>query len=89
MAEFKVNDSLSSEISAFGSAGEGINGGTASVSADGVSSLKTSSRFITEHNSIMQLLSLYQRLIAKEVSDLNAMVESVQTLDTNIANSIK
>ena len=88
MAEFKVNTALSGEITALESSGSQLDVKLTSVSAGNVSSLKTSVRFITEHESIIELLKLYKRLITKEASDLNAMKESAETLDASIAGKI-
>lgn len=89
MAEFKVNPSLKGEITSFNNAGNEINTDIVSVTTSGVSSLKTSVKFVEEHKSIKQLLNLYQKLITNEVKDLNAMMKSAQDLDEDIAKRVK
>ena len=84
MAEFKVNKALVGEISSLQCTGEQLSSAS-SVDCSGVSSLKTSVRFVSEHNAIIELLKLYQRLVKKEVTDLNAMVESAEELDAKLS----
>lgn len=90
MAEFKVSDSLTGEISAFRSTGASLNDGTAKVEmGPGIATLKTGRRFVKEHSSIIQLMQLYQQLIAKDAEDLMKMKEAADTLDETIASTIR
>lgn len=90
MAEFKVNDALTGEVSAFSSTGTEMNSTVSTVEMGvGISTLKAGARFVAEHNSIIELMKLYQQLIAKDADDLLKMKETADTLDATIANSVK
>ncbi len=89
MVEVKFNPLLFGEIIQFGNDGKEINADVESVSAEGVSSLKTSVKFVEENNDIQQLLKLYQKLILKDVADLNEMMTSAEQLDKVIAKQMK
>ncbi len=87
MAEFKVSDAITTEISDVNSSGTAINNTYADVSSDGVDTLKTSQKILAQHYSIKELLELYKALVQKDVSDLNAMVTEAQNMDASISSS--
>ena len=87
MAEFKVNDGLSGEISLFNSSGEKINESVAEL--DSSSSLKTSLRYAEEDHLIIELFNLYKMLIKKDIDDLNKMVEIAREFDAKSAGKIQ
>ena len=90
MAEFKVNDALMGEVSAFSNTGAEMNSAVSNVEMGvGISTLKAGARFVTEHKSIIELMKLYQQLIAKDADDLIKMKETADILDTTIANSVR
>lgn len=89
MAEFKINSALSNEIAALKDSGNLVNDGYASVSSDGVSTLKTSVSIISQHESIKSLMDLYKALVLRDVQDLNDMVEEAAKMDTAIASTHK
>lgn len=89
MAEFKVNELLAGEISAFSNSGTELIASASEITISGVSSLKTSVRYVEEHNAIIGLMKLYKQLIAKDASDLQTMKESAEELDAKIAGSTK
>ena len=90
MTEFKVNDALAEEVSAFSSTGMGMNDAVAEVKIGaGISTLKAGTRFVIEHNSIIELMKLYQQLIAKDAEDIMKMKETADTLDAAIASGVR
>lgn len=90
MVEFKVNDALTGEVSAFNRTGAEINSAVVDVEmGSGISTLKAGTQFVTEHNSIIELMKLYQKLIAKDANDLMKMKETADILDVTIANSVR
>lgn len=89
MAEFKVNKSLAGEISAFEKTGIGICSSTTEIDSSGVSTLKTATAYVTQHNAIVALIKLYQSLVARDASDVVAMMKSAEELDTIIAKRTK
>lgn len=90
MAEFKVNDALTGEVSAFSNTGTEMNSAVSNVEMGaGISTLKAGTRFVTEHNSIIELMKLYQQLIAKDADDLMKMKETADSLDATIANNVR
>lgn len=90
MVEFKVNDALTGEVFAFGSTGAEMNSAVSNVEMGaGISTLKAGTRFVAEHNSIIELMKLYQQLIAKDADDLMRMKETADILDATIADSVR
>ncbi len=87
MAEFKISDALTTEISNLNDSGNAINNGYSNVSSDGVNTLTTSMRIIEQHKKIKELLDVYKSLVSKDVSDLNAMVEEAKSMDEAISAS--
>ena len=89
MSEFKVNKSLSSEISNLRDSGNAVNDGYKSISSDNVSTLKTSTSILAQHESIKSLLDLYKSLVLKDAQDLDDMVAEANEMDAKIAASNK
>lgn len=87
MVEFKINPVLTDEISGVRDVADKINDGYASVSTDGVSTLKTSIRIISQHEKIKSLLDLYKVLVLRDLQDLDEMVAEVNEMDAKISSS--
>lgn len=85
MAEFKIYGGIKDEINSFESPGGSFSGSSA-VSTDGVSTLKTSVKYVNQHKKIATLLNLYRQLLEKDASDLRAVVEETEQLDARISH---
>lgn len=87
MAEFKINNALTGEISALRDSGNLINDTYATVSSDNVSTLKTSVSIISQHASIKSLLDLYKALVLRDAQDLDDLVDEANEMDAAISAS--
>ena len=90
MAEFKVSDALKDEISAFRSAGSELGSAATKIEmGPGISTLKTGAHFVTEHNEIVDLMKLYQKLVAKDADELAKMKKAADDLDAKISRKVR
>ena len=87
MAEFKINEALTEEISALRNSGNAINDEYAAVSSDNVSTLKTSVSIISQHTNIKSLLELYKSLVLRDAQDLDDLVDEAMEMDATISAS--
>lgn len=87
LAEFKISDSLTGEISALRDSGELINEKYATVSSADVSTLKTSVGVIAQHAKIKSLLDLYKSLVLRDAQDLDDLVDEAKEMDATISAS--
>lgn len=85
MTEFKISSGLASEISEMKNAGEALNASIEDLSSDGVSTLKTSMMFIRESQEILELITLYRRLVLKDVADLSNMMSTAEEMDQEMS----
>lgn len=86
MAEFKVSDGLTTEISDFRKAGNAINEGYTATDTDGVGTLDTAKAYIAQQKKIHKLLKLYVSLVVKDAKDLDQMVTTAKELDAKLAS---
>ena len=84
MTQFKINSGIRGEITSFKSPSDSFTENT-SVSTDGVSTLKTSVKYVQQHKDISKLLKLYRELLLKDAGDLEKMVVEVEMLDDRIS----
>lgn len=89
MAEFKISEALSQEVSAVGETGKAINEGYQALTSEDVDTLITSKRTVEQHNSIKELLDLYKVLVEKDVNDFVSMINEAKKVDETIAGSNK
>ncbi len=87
MAEFKINEALTGEISALRDSGNLINDDYASIPSDNVSTLKTSVSIISQHASIKSLLDLYKSLVLRDAQDFDDLVDEANEMDATISAS--
>lgn len=85
MAEFKIYSGIKDEINSFESPGSSFTNNSA-VSTDGVSTLKTSVKYVNQHKKISKLLDLYRQLLEKDANDLRAVVKETEQIDARIAH---
>ena len=80
MADFKVSDTLSEQISALRQAGNSVN-------ESQIDSLKTAKQIAQQHNAIKQLLEAYKALVLKDAKDLDAFVAEAKKMDSAVSIS--
>lgn len=87
MAEFKIDKSLSDEVSSLRKKANKINEDYEVIKSDKVNTLKTSMEYISQHAEIKELLELYKSLLLKDAKDLDDMIAEVGEMDTQIADA--
>ncbi len=89
MAEFKVDPTLTDEISALRTEGEKINDSYKKISSEDVKTLKTSLSILSQHGDLKRLLDNYQLLILRDALDLDNLVAEAKEMDATISASQK
>ena len=87
MAEFKIDKSLSDEVSSLRKKANKINDDYEVIKSNKVNTLKTSMEYISQHAEIKELLELYKSLLLKDAKDLDDMIAEVGEMDTHIADA--
>lgn len=82
MAEFKLSQKFRDEISELKNAGDTMNSSAAEISSEGVDTLKTSMKYIEQHEEIIELMNLFRSLVIKDAGDLETMMAAVEDADT-------
>lgn len=86
MAEFKIAPALREEIAAV--KGAATDPGTTALTASGsMATLETAVKYAQEHEQIQHLIDSFCTLMAKDMDDLNAMMETAQKMDQTLAGS--
>lgn len=87
MADFKVSDTLSEQISALRQAGNSVNESSDKLNESQIDSLKTAKQIAQQHNAIKQLLEAYKALVLKDAKDLDAFVAEAKKMDSAVSIS--
>lgn len=85
MAEVKITEHLSAEIEALRAAGDSMNSASETIADDNVNTLKTSVQYIKQHEKMIELFELFQKLIQKDAQDLMAMTQIMEEADIAVA----
>lgn len=87
MPEFKIDSFLlSALISNMSTKGAEI-ATDSEVSNEGVDTLQTAVKYVSQQEKIVEVLELYKQLIAKDAGDIREMQGAATALDLTISNS--
>lgn len=90
MAEFKVNSAqLEAELGQLEAAANNLTTNGADISSEGVSTLKTSMRYIEQQKEIGKIIGLYAELLRKDIRDIRAMQASAEKMDETLAAGLR
>ena len=89
MAQIKLLNTLSLDVSATKKAGNALNEEYSSVTSDEVDTLATATEYIKQHKEIKALLDLYNALVQKDMKDISAMITTFEQFDFTTASTYK
>ena len=87
MAEFKVNKEVLTQVGAVRTAANEINADYEAVDDDNVDTLKTAKKIVKQQKDLKKLMELYQRLLLRDMNDLDAMFAAAEQMDNTAAAS--
>lgn len=87
MSEFKVDQSITSEIASLQYAGDNLLGEIKSFPAGKISGMKTAKEYERQRKDIIKLLKAYRNLITQDTKALNDIVEATNQLDNQMSKS--
>lgn len=89
MAEFKISDGLSDEVSSLLTSGTSLGEGSVDIDTTQVDTLSTSLKYVQQQKDIRKVLRAYANLLIKDCSDLTKMISDVKNMDETLSTISK
>lgn len=89
MAEFKISDGLSDEVSSLLTSGASLGEGSVDIDTAQVDTLSTSLKYVQQQKDIRKVLRAYANLLNKDCNDLTKMISDVKHMDETLSTISK